>query len=223
MHYGTPTSAFSSYANKQPASSPAEGIDTGSGQQIEGPPSSFGGGWGGGGLAGGSGGGFGGGLPMSSPRGGGGGAGMGGIPNDGFGGIDNPSAIADIQRYRGMSGEWSSGPGLAFAQGGAIDEASGDVNVGGMGGSFSAQLEQAVKACRAVLAHGQQKYGLGQEKEQQEAANNPMPISPGTQSESGMPKEQPMPGPLPPTKNPFGKRADAGEEAIPTDDEQEQA
>lgn len=221
MHYGTPTSAFSSYANKQPVSDQAGGIDTDDTRSLS--PTSFGGGWGGGGLAGGgSGGGFGGGLPMSSPRGGGGGAGMGGIPNDGFGGIDNPSAIADIQRYRGMSGEWSSGPALAFAEGGAIDEASGDVNVGGMGGNFSAQLAQAVKACRDVLDHGRQKYGLGQEKEQQEAANR-IPVSPGTQSESGMPKEQPMPGQLPPTKNPFGKRADAGEEAIPTDDEQEQA
>jgi len=36
---------------------------------------------------------------------------------------------------------------------------------------------------------------------------------------SETPKPQPMPGPLPPTSNPFGKRVDAEEEAIPTDEE----
>lgn len=42
----------------------------------------------------------------------------------------------------------------------------------------------------------------------QTAAN--MPTIPSSQSESGVPPVQPMPGPLPPTANPFGKRADAG-------------
>jgi hypothetical protein len=37
-----------------------------------------------------------------------------------------------------------------------------------------------------------------------------MPMIPGNQSESGRPPLQPAPGPLPPTSNPFGKRADAG-------------
>ena len=41
------------------------------------------------------------------------------------------------------------------------------------------------------------------------AAN--MPSVPGSQSNSGQRPPQPMPGPLPPTSNPFGKRADAGD------------
>lgn len=44
---------------------------------------------------------------------------------------------------------------------------------------------------------------------QQMAAN--MPSVPGSQSNSGQRPPQPMPGPLPPTSNPFGKRADAGD------------
>lgn len=58
------------------------------------------------------------------------------------------------------------------------------------------------------------------------AAN--MPAQPPSQSESGVKPIQPMPGPLPPTSNPFGKRADAGDDgdqdnqqpgAINTDEE----
>ncbi|OYV25241.1 MAG: hypothetical protein B7X08_06430, partial [Acidocella sp. 20-63-7] len=43
--------------------------------------------------------------------------------------------------------------------------------------------------------------------------NNRMPAVPGSQSESGVPPVQPMPGPLPPTANPFGKRADSDSDA----------
>jgi hypothetical protein len=47
-----------------------------------------------------------------------------------------------------------------------------------------------------------------------------MPMIPGNQSESGIPKPQPF-GTLPPTNNPFGKRADASQDgAIPTDDDE---
>lgn len=42
----------------------------------------------------------------------------------------------------------------------------------------------------------------------QEAAN--MPAVPASQSNSGVPPQRPGPGTLPPTSNPFGKRADAG-------------
>lgn len=38
--------------------------------------------------------------------------------------------------------------------------------------------------------------------------NGRMPAVPGNQSNSGSPPIQPQPGPLPPTSNPFGKRAD---------------
>lgn len=38
-----------------------------------------------------------------------------------------------------------------------------------------------------------------------------MPSVPGSQSDSGIAPQQPAPGPLPPTSNPFGKRAETGE------------
>lgn len=56
-------------------------------------------------------------------------------------------------------------------------------------------------------------YGPGgtppapQPQQPQQMASN-MPTIPGSQSNSGIPPAQPMPGPLPPTSNPFGKRAD---------------
>ena len=63
---------------------------------------------------------------------------------------------------------------------------------------------------------------------QKQAAN--MPTIPGSQSESGIPPLQPAPGRLPPTSNPFGKRADAGDSdgdegqgAIPDNDQDEAA
>lgn len=58
-------------------------------------------------------------------------------------------------------------------------------------------------------------YQPGQPRPQQMAQasyqNNRMPMRPGSQSESGVQPIQPAPGPLPPTNNPFGKRADAGD------------
>lgn len=65
-------------------------------------------------------------------------------------------------------------------------------------------------------------YVPQQPKPQQMAANsyqnNQMPAIPGTQSNSGVPPLQPQPGPLPPTNNPFGKRADDSSGAIDTDE-----
>lgn len=71
-------------------------------------------------------------------------------------------------------------------------------------------------------------YQPGQPRPQQQAAN--MPMQPSSQSESGVKPIQPMPGRLPPTSNPFGKRADNdqgdGDDSaptIPTDDDEETA
>lgn len=57
----------------------------------------------------------------------------------------------------------------------------------------------------------------------QQMASN-MPAVPGSQSNSGIPPVQPMPGPLPPTSNPFGQRTTpplpgSAQGAIDTDDE----
>lgn len=69
-------------------------------------------------------------------------------------------------------------------------------------------------------------YKPTQPRPQQQAANYPMPVRPGGQSETGIPPAQPGPGTLPPTSNPFGKRADNDQDgdsdapgAIDTDEE----
>lgn len=164
---------------------------------------------------------------FSSPAagfGGGWGMPMGGATND-FGGSAGmtPSRIqgppGGVQYYAG------GGPVPGYAGGGAIDETTGDVGMGPMGGGFASQLAAAVKACQEALAEGRRRYGVGQE-EQQEASMKPRtPMRPGNPSDSGFEREQPMPGPLPPTQNPFGKRAEVEdepkqEEAIPTEDEE---
>lgn len=142
---------------------------------------------------------------------------MGGADND-FGGT---AGIVPDQTTQLRAGDGSRGVQY-YAAGGAIDEATGDVGMGPMAGSFSQQLSAAVKAVRDTLAEGRRRYGVDQEK--QEASLNRIPTRPGTQSESGREPEQPMPGPLPPARNPFGKRAETEEdeqqEAIPTDDEE---
>lgn len=154
------------------------------------------------------------GLGMTSPEAGfGGGWGGGGIEEQDFGG-GGPGAMTKL----------SPPPMMGYAAGGAIDETTGDVGMGPMGGNFSSQLAAAVKACQDALNFGRQRMGIMGGSEQKEAGLNRMPTTPGNPSESGEPRELPAPGPLPPTSNPFGKRrAEAGgegEEAIPTDDEE---
>jgi hypothetical protein len=51
-----------------------------------------------------------------------------------------------------------------------------------------------------------------------------MPVAPASQSNSGVKPLQPMPGPLPPTSNPFGRRSEAAPDpdeggAIDTEEE----
>jgi hypothetical protein len=87
-------------------------------------------------------------------------------------------------------------------------------------------VQQALQAVDQGMAYGQKKYGLDQGEQQggvQEAASpGPqaanMPTVPASQSNSGLRPQQPMPGPLPPTSNPFGQRADAG--GVDTDDQE---
>jgi len=117
-----------------------------------------------------------------------------------------------------------SNGGQSFAGGGAIDEETGDVNspMGGLGGAGG--LQSALSVVQEVLSYGRKLHGLGGDQ-----VAGRMPTTPGTPSESGV-RERPMPGPLPPTKTPFGKRAEAeepepaqeqvAEGGIETDDEE---
>lgn len=67
-------------------------------------------------------------------------------------------------------------------------------------------------------------YKPGQPRPQKTAGLYPMPTKPAGQSETGIPPAAPGPGTLPPTNNPFGKRADSSDGdddtgAIPDNDE----
>ena len=97
--------------------------------------------------------------------------------------------------------------GMSFADGGAIDDSDPD--------QPSNHLAEALQTVDTVMqalyqAHGgsddsQSDDSTGGPQQQQQAAN--MPMVPGNQSESGIAPQQPAPGPLPPTSNPFGQRA----------------
>lgn len=128
----------------------------------------------------------------------------------------------------------SNYPGVAFADGGAVDTDIGSGDTDGSPGQDA--ISKALESVDQVLAYGRKQYGLGgddngsdgaipgaaqQQPPQQMAAgygNGRMPAVPGSQSNSGVPPMQPQPGPLPPTSNPFGKRADAGQDADGDDD-----
>jgi len=103
---------------------------------------------------------------------------------------------------------------LNFADGGAIPTNDGFSN----GSPQQDAISKALSTVDGVLAYGRKLHGLGGGNEEgaikgagtQMASgyqNGRMPAVPGSQSESGVPRPQPMPGPLPPTSNPFGKRA----------------
>ena len=126
---------------------------------------------------------------------------------------------------------------VGFAEGGAIPTEEDDMSMGPANGLMS-MLAKATGSVKEVLAYGRRKHGLlpgeqpGGDDEgaipgvQANAGyqNGRMPMVPGTQSESGVPPVRPAPGPLPPTSNPFGKRAEAEPEettgAIDTDEEE---
>lgn len=116
-----------------------------------------------------------------------------------------PAGLAGLSFAQG-----GSVPG--YAAGGAIDEETGDVDnpmMNTMGARMQVDINAALGVVGDVLSYGRKLHGIGGGGEQQTAGR--MPTVPGNQSESGIPRPQPMPGPLPPTNNPFGKRVE-GEE-----------
>lgn len=139
-----------------------------------------------------------------------------------------PSDGSGIQhQYTNASGR--SPYGLMFAEGGAIeDDLDGSIN----GSPPQDAIMKALSTVDGVLAFGRKLHGLGEGdngaiKGTQVAGR--MPSVPGTPSDSGVRQPQPMPGPLPPTSNPFGKRVsenqdqgdqgDDGKGAIDTEEE----
>ena len=98
--------------------------------------------------------------------------------------------------------------GFSFEQGGAVPDTSAP--------DIADEIAQALTSVDSALDFGRKLHGLptGGEDEQQMAQR--MPTVPGNPSESGIPRPQPMPGPLPPTSNPFGKRRMAGLTRMPT-------
>lgn len=107
-----------------------------------------------------------------------------------------------------------SAAGISFEDGGAVpDDGGGDTN----GSPQQDAIQKALSTVDGVLAYGRKLHGLGGGDNEgggiQTAdagyQNGRMPARPGNPSESGVAPMQPSPGPLPPTSNPFGKRADA--------------
>lgn len=107
--------------------------------------------------------------------------------------------------------------GRYFSGGGAIEEP-------GQGDRLQQAINAALETVDNGLSYGRKLHGLGGGDDEAipgQQAQARMPMAPGSQSETG-PRTQPAPGALPPASNPFGRRADAGDSAIPdTDDEQE--
>lgn len=138
-------------------------------------------------------------------------------PMGGYGNSD--SGINVSNDTTGFSSERGYGGAFSFSAGGAIDEETGEA--GGDNG-LQGSITKALGVVGAALSYGRKLHGIGggQDEGDGEAIQTAdrMPSVPG--NPYGQQREQPMPGPLPPTKTPFGKRADAGEEAVPTDDEE---
>lgn len=134
------------------------------------------------------------------------------------------------QQFR-QQGGWSQGFTSRWAEGGAIPMEGEDPNNMPMGpaNGLAAMMAKAVGSAKEILAYGRKKHGLGGGEDEgaipgAQAGMTRMPTVPGTQSESGIKPLQPAPGRLPPTSNPFGKRAEAEPEdtggAIDTDEEE---
>lgn len=145
----------------------------------------------------------------------------GSTPTTGF-----PMSGNDSSGFSTASFGRPAGPsvaGLAFEEGGAVptdedddsDPNATDPQGSALGASLQRSINDAMKTVQDALSYGRQQHGLGGSGAGQQQASR-MPMQPGNQSESGQPRQQPTPGPLPPTSNPFGKRADA-EGAIDTE------
>lgn len=174
-----------------------------------------GGGWGGGGLAGGTDSGSTGTQSASSSSAGGLAA-----PTSGKSTSYSGDWRDQINQNKNWATPWAGmtqdtggfqtgGVSWGFADGGAIDE-NADPNAtdpqgSAMGASLQNSINQALTTVTGVLSYGRKLHGLGG-GEQQQASGSVLPSKPFSESQ----KERPMPGPLAPTSNPFGKRADAG-------------
>jgi hypothetical protein len=153
------------------------------------------------------------------------------LPNPGStsNGVDTDEYLNQFGQYGTLSGSAQNAyaesqppsnddvQGLQFSTGGAIpdddgsDQSNNDSD--GTPGQSDA-ISQALSSVDDILSYGRSLYGLGDQSNGQaiDTASN-MPSVPGNQSNSGRPPVQPMPGPLPPTSNPFGKRADGGSDS----------
>jgi len=131
-------------------------------------------------------------------------------------------------QFRQDTGGWANNV-TSFAEGGAIPtEEEGDQMTMGPANGLAAMMAKAVGSAKEVLAYGRKKHGLGGGDDGDDGAIpgaqaglTRMPTVPASQSESGVKPLQPAPGKLPPTNNPFGKRAEAepDEGAIDTEEE----
>lgn len=109
----------------------------------------------------------------------------------------------------------------AYAAGGAIDTGDNPM-MGTMGAQLQFDLNSALGVVGNVLAYGRKLHGLGGDEDSGEGSGEGgaietagvMPTVPFSESQ----RDRPMPGPLPPTSNPFGKRAEAEPDAEPDSD-----
>lgn len=99
---------------------------------------------------------------------------------------------------------------ISYAAGGAIDEDPNATDPQGsmMGANLQASINKAMGVVGNALAYGRKLHGISGGEQDGEAVQTAgrMPTQPG--NPYGQQREQPMPGPLPPTNNPFGKRAE---------------
>lgn len=104
------------------------------------------------------------------------------------------------------------GGGAYFDEGGPVDGDPDDPNSQAAQDPMTAVIQKSLGSVDQVLQGMYSQYGLGGGKsssngvpdDQQDAAN--MPTVPASQSNSGVAPQQPAPGALPPTSNPFGTR-----------------
>lgn len=136
---------------------------------------------------------------------------------NGFGGVFAPTPPSnDPVGSQAWNSEHSGGGNLnmMFDGGGSVPDPSdaGEDQTGDPTSGTGDPISLALTTVDNALAYGRKLNGLpgGDDSGggQQMAMGARMPSVPGTQSNSGTKPIQPMPGPLPPTGNPFGKRAD---------------
>jgi hypothetical protein len=135
---------------------------------------------------------------------------------NGFGGqFQGPPPITDPS----LDGsDPSNSVGVFFADGGDVGDDNPSQQPPQGADPMGTLLQKALGTTDTVLQQLYAQYGLGGQSQspggiQDQAAN--MPAVPASQSESGVKPLQPMPGPLPPTSNPFGQRQAANMPTVP--------